>query len=147
MVIWISHFVLIDAILSSVYCSLYFWTQQSTEPTPKSVYFWFREEQSDSCLQFWAAAVVFNLALAHHRQASAGDKNSRAKVEKFYVMTLKLLSGQPCDMRVAVLLRLCQSWIRWFGGWQLDGGWTDGDGSLSGITYGRGRPTGPRTVM
>jgi hypothetical protein len=64
------------------------------------------EEQSDIDIHVYSAAVIFNLALAHHHQASKGDTDCMAKAEKLYAMVLKLIDDGACHMRIAVVVKL-----------------------------------------
>jgi hypothetical protein len=51
----------------------------------------------------YSAAVIFNLALAHHVQ---GSKNSQNKAQKLYATIMKLLDERVGHMQSAVLLKL-----------------------------------------
>jgi hypothetical protein len=63
-------------------------------------------EQSDIDIHVCSATVIFNLALAHHLQASKGDNACMAKAEKFYAMVPKLVVDGACYMRIAVVVKL-----------------------------------------
>jgi hypothetical protein len=63
-------------------------------------------EQSGIDVHVYSAAVIFNLALVHHLQASKGDIACMAKAEKLYATVLKLVDDRACHMRVAVLVKL-----------------------------------------
>jgi hypothetical protein len=63
-------------------------------------------EQSEIDIHVYSAIVIFNLALAHHLQASKGDTACMAKAEKFYAMVLKLVDDGACHMRIAVVVKL-----------------------------------------
>ncbi|CAJ1937690.1 unnamed protein product [Cylindrotheca closterium] len=54
-------------------------------------------------LHVYSAAVIFNLALAHHIQ---GSKNSRNKAHKLYATIMKLLDERVGHMQSALLLKL-----------------------------------------
>jgi hypothetical protein len=58
-------------------------------------------------LQIYSAAVIFNLALAVHREGNTiGNALSMAKAQKLYLMVLKVLNNQYMNNRVAVIVKL-----------------------------------------
>lgn len=54
----------------------------------------------------YSAAVIFNLALAHHVQAHSGNTAYMTKAEKLYATILKLLDDRVGHMQPAVVLKL-----------------------------------------
>ena len=54
-------------------------------------------------IHFYSAAIIFNLALAHHL---IGTKSYQVKAEKLYSMILKLLGSSMMESRTAVLVKL-----------------------------------------
>jgi hypothetical protein len=65
-------------------------------------------EQNEVDTRVYTAAVIFNLALAHHVKASRGDASCMVKAEKLYTMVvLKLVNDDAaCRMRIAVVVKL-----------------------------------------
>ena len=58
-------------------------------------------------LQIYSAAVIFNLALAVHREGNtSGNASSMAKAQKLYLMVLEVLNDQYMNSRVAVIVKL-----------------------------------------
>jgi hypothetical protein len=59
-------------------------------------------------LQIYSAAVIFNLALAVHREGNTigNASSSMAKAQKLYLMVLKVLNNQYMNNRVAVIVKL-----------------------------------------
>ena len=62
-------------------------------------------DQSESNTQIYSAVVVFNLALAVHREGKNGKIESMAKAQKLYTVILEVLNNQ-CMNRVAVIVKL-----------------------------------------
>jgi hypothetical protein len=58
-------------------------------------------------IQIYSAAVIFNLALAVHREGNTIDNASpMAKAQKLYSMVLKVLNNQYMNNRVAIVVKL-----------------------------------------
>ena len=57
-------------------------------------------------VQVYSAAVIFNLALAHHRQGIRGNTTCRQKAVKLYDMVLRILDDSLIDFRTAVMVKL-----------------------------------------
>lgn len=62
-------------------------------------------EQTDLEVHVYAAAVIFNLALAHHHRAIS-DAAYLPKAEKLYTLVLKMLEDAALHMRTAVVVKL-----------------------------------------
>mmetsp|Transcript_20281 Transcript_20281/g.49726 ORF Transcript_20281/g.49726 Transcript_20281/m.49726 type:complete len:216 (-) Transcript_20281:236-883(-) len=73
-----------------------YFRQAITMPTDEDV-------SSPLDVYVYSAAVIFNLALAHHIQ---GNKNARNKAEKLYATIMKLLDDRVGHMQSALLLKL-----------------------------------------
>jgi hypothetical protein len=57
--------------------------------------------------QIYSAVVVFNLALAVHREGKNGKiESSMAKAQKLYTLASKVLNKNQCMNRVAVIVKL-----------------------------------------
>lgn len=54
-------------------------------------------------IQMYSAAVIFNLALAHHRLVMQGDKSLVEKTVKLYSLVLKLLENWECHKGIAII--------------------------------------------
>jgi hypothetical protein len=63
-------------------------------------------EQTDLDVHVYSAAVIFNLALAHHHAAITSDAGYLPKAEKLYAMVLKLLDDAALHLRTAVVIKL-----------------------------------------
>ncbi|KAL3934078.1 MAG: hypothetical protein SGBAC_010126 [Bacillariaceae sp.] len=63
------------------------------------------EESSPLDIYIYSAAVIFNLALAHHVQGSK-NKNARNKAQKLYSTIMKILDARVGHMQSALLLKL-----------------------------------------
>jgi hypothetical protein len=63
-------------------------------------------EQTDLNVHVYSAAVIFNLALAHHHVAITSDAAYLPKAEKLYAMILKLLDDVALHLRIAVIIKL-----------------------------------------
>ena len=63
------------------------------------------ENSSPLDVYVYSAAVIFNLALAHHIQG-AKNTNARNKAEKLYATIMKLLDERVGHMQSALLLKL-----------------------------------------
>ena len=63
-------------------------------------------ERSHLVVQVYSAAVIFNLALAHHRQGLHGNNVYRQKAVKLYSMVLRILDDSLIDFRTAVMVKL-----------------------------------------
>lgn len=76
-------------------------------------------EESSLDIYVYSAAVIFNLALAHHVQARNG-KSYTIKAEKLYSTILKLLDDRVGHMQPAIVLKLAcinnMSYIRFENG-------------------------------
>jgi hypothetical protein len=59
-----------------------------------------------SHVKFYAAAVIFNIALAHHRQGQKGDAARMINAQNLYGMILRLIDGDNCQNRSAVIVKL-----------------------------------------
>ena len=58
-------------------------------------------------IQIYSAAVIFNLALAVHREGNTtGSASSMAKAQKLYLMVLEVLNNQYMNSRVAVIVKV-----------------------------------------
>jgi tetratricopeptide (TPR) repeat protein len=62
------------------------------------------ESQLDA--HVYSAAVIFNLALAHHRGALQGNEEYRKKAVKLYTMVLRVLDDSLIEFRAAVMVKL-----------------------------------------
>ena len=63
-------------------------------------------DESDLDIHVYSAAVIFNLALSHHRQGLHGNLVSQAKALKLYNMVLKVLDDSMFQFRTAVMVKL-----------------------------------------
>jgi hypothetical protein len=61
---------------------------------------------NESHVNFYAAAVVFNVALAYHRHGQKGDVASMVKAQKLYSTALRLIDGNDCMDRTVVIVKL-----------------------------------------
>jgi tetratricopeptide (TPR) repeat protein len=63
---------------------------------------------SDKMLSFYSAIVLFNLALASHREGMLGSEKSLEKATALYGMALKLLASSPMpdDISATILILL-----------------------------------------
>jgi hypothetical protein len=61
---------------------------------------------NESHVNFYAAAVVFNAALVHHRQGQKGDATSITRAQKLYDTALRLIDGNGCLNRTALIVKL-----------------------------------------
>eukprot|EP00980_Cylindrotheca_fusiformis_P020211 scaffold7294_cov93-Cylindrotheca_fusiformis.AAC.10 len=62
-------------------------------------------EESPTDLYVYSAAVIFNLALAHHVDAT-NKKDNMVKAEKLYGAILKLLDGRVGNLQPVIVLKL-----------------------------------------
>ena len=63
-------------------------------------------DESELDFHVYSAAVIFNLALAHHRMGINGDKACHEKSLKLYKMVLKVLDDTLISFRTAVTVKL-----------------------------------------
>jgi tetratricopeptide (TPR) repeat protein len=63
-------------------------------------------EESQIDIHVYSAAVIFNLGLAHHRQALKGNKEYQGKAVKLYNMVLRVLDDTLIEFRTAVMIKL-----------------------------------------
>jgi len=63
-------------------------------------------DDSDFEIRVCAAGVIFNLALAHHRQGLRGNIQCGKKAAKLYTMVLRILDDSVVEFRAAVIIKL-----------------------------------------
>lgn len=63
-------------------------------------------DESDLDIHVYSAAVIFNLALAHHRLGMQGDDVYQQKALKLYTMVLKVLDDSLIEFRAAIMIKL-----------------------------------------
>lgn len=63
-------------------------------------------DESEIDIHVYSSAVIFNLALAHHRQGLQGVAASQQKALKLYSMVLKVLDDSLFEFRTAVMVKL-----------------------------------------
>jgi hypothetical protein len=66
----------------------------------------FTGDESDLDIHVYSAAVIFNLALAHHRLGMQGDELYQQKALKLYTMVLKVLDDSLIEFRAAITVKL-----------------------------------------
>lgn len=62
--------------------------------------------ESDLDIHVYSAAVIFNLALAHHRVGMQGNEAYQQKALKLYTMVLRVLDDSLIEFRAAVMVKL-----------------------------------------